>query len=253
MFEIHHLSFAYHSNGAEKALLDRLSLTAAAGELLAVLGPNGVGKSTLLKLIAGLLPSGTERLRLDALDLHALSPRERAKRIAYLPQNTQTAQVSVFEAVLLGRLPHLGLRPSAQDLLVVEATIQDLRLAHLSARRVDRLSGGELQQVVIARALVQEPRLLLLDEPVNHLDLHNQIAVLETISALTRRHGLVTLVVLHDLNLALRFADRFLLLGLDGAVSTGPVTELSADRVGKAYGIEVVKGEISGRPVVIPA
>ncbi|MBK5939917.1 ABC transporter ATP-binding protein [Halochromatium roseum] len=233
-------------------LLDQLNLSVASGELLAVLGPNGVGKSTLLKLIAGLLPCKQGRIGIDTTDLNALSRRERAQRIAYLPQMTEIASVTVFEAVLLGRLPHLGLQPSERDLAMVETMLCDLGLAPLSGRRVSRLSGGELQKVVIARALVQEPRLLLLDEPVNHLDLRNQIAVLRSIQALTRAHALITLVVLHDLNLALRFADRFLLLGPHAAVTTGCMEALASEAVGAAYGITVIRGEVGGLPVMVP-
>jgi iron complex transport system ATP-binding protein len=252
MLEIERLSFAYAGNGSA-LLLDELSLSAEGGELLAVLGPNGVGKSTLLKLIAGLLTAQAGRIRVDAIELGPLAPRERAQRVAYLPQISATAQVSVFEAVLLGRLPHLDLRPSERDLALVDAMISDLGLARLSGRRVSRLSGGELQKVAIARALVQQPRLLLLDEPVNHLDLRNQVAVLSSIRDLARSHALITLVVLHDLNLALRFADRFLLLGPDATVTTGPITELAADDAGAAYGVDVVRGQVGAQPVMIPA
>lgn len=251
MLEIEQLSFGYPQRGA-RPVLDRLDLMAAGGELLAVLGPNGVGKSTLLKLIAGLLPAAPGRLQLDGHDLAPLSRRARARRIAYLPQITATAEVSVFEAVLLGRLPHLGLRPSARDLVLVETLLRDLDLAALSGRRVTRLSGGELQKVVIARALVQEPRLLLLDEPVNHLDLRNQLAVLRSIQALARERALITLIVLHDLNLALRFADRFLLLGPGAVVQSGGMEALTPAAVQTAYGVEVVRGEVGGRPVMVP-
>ncbi|NEX15175.1 MAG: ABC transporter ATP-binding protein [Halochromatium sp.] len=277
MLEIDRLSFSYARGTSSKAvgrhgargafcdvsadsavgnrrplLLDQLNLSVASGELLAVLGPNGVGKSTLLKLIAGLLPCKQGRIGIDTTDLSALSRRERAQRIAYLPQMTEIAPVTVFEAVLLGRLPHLGLQPSERDLAMVDTMLCDLGLAPLSGRRVGRLSGGELQKVVIARALVQEPRLLLLDEPVNHLDLRNQIAVLQSIQALTRAHALITLVVLHDLNLALRFADRFLLLGPRAAVTTGRMDVLASEAVGAAYGIKVIRGEVGGQPVMVP-
>ncbi|MEA1051840.1 ABC transporter ATP-binding protein [Lamprobacter modestohalophilus] len=261
MLEIDRLSFAYARGASSKAaaadngstlLLDQLSLSVAPGELLAVLGPNGIGKSTLIKLIAGLLPCKQGRICIDTTDLSSLSRRERAQRIAYLPQMTEIAPVTVFEAVLLGRLPHLGLQPSERDLAMVDTIIRELGLAPLSGRRVGRLSGGELQKVVIARALVQEPRLLLLDEPVNHLDLRNQIAVLHSIQALTRAHALIALVVLHDLNLALRFADRFLLLGPRAAVTTGRMDVLASEAVGAAYGIKVIRGEVGGQPVMVP-
>ncbi|MBK1646090.1 ABC transporter [Thiocapsa imhoffii] len=247
MLSIAGLSFGYR--GAP--VLSELALQAPAGVLTAVLGPNGVGKSTLLKLIAGLLPAPRDRVRLDGTDLSRLTRTRRAQRIAYLPQMTTPAQVSVFEAVLLGRLPHPSGRTDT-DLVLVEEMLQRLGLACLSDRPVTQLSGGELQKVLIARALVQEPRLLLLDEPVNHLDLRNQIEVLETIQGVVQDQNLVGLVVLHDLNLALRFAERVLLLGPGGAIHTGAMAELRTDQVEQAYGIAVVRGEVGGLPVMIP-
>jgi len=264
MLEIERLSFAYAraaagcalrrptgDAGGRARLLDRLSLAVGAGELLAVLGPNGAGKSTLLKLVAGLLPAQQGRILVDGTDLGSLGAVQRARRVAYLPQIAETAQVTVFEAVLLGRLPHLGLQPGERDLAMVDAIICELGLAPLSARRVGRLSGGELQKVLIARALAQEPRVLLLDEPVNHLDLRNQITVLRSIQKLVRERALITLVVLHDLNLALRFADSFLLLGAEAAVTTGPMQTLGSDHVRSAYGIDVISGRVGGYPVMV--
>jgi len=259
MLEIDRLSFAYQASalavsadGSNVPLLDQLSLTVRVGELVVVLGPNGAGKSTLLKLIAGVLPLRHGRIRVDATDLAELSARDRARRVAYLPQLGTTSEVTVFEAVLLGRLPHLGISPGEQDLMAVDEMICALGLAPLSQRRVTRLSGGELQKVLIARALVQSPRLLLLDEPVNHLDLRNQMAVLRSIRVQVRQRGLASLVVLHDINLALRFADRFLLLAEDATVAQGAIDALAPEAVSDAYGIEVTKGELDGVTVMIP-
>jgi iron complex transport system ATP-binding protein len=249
------LAFSYAGAGSDDRaapVLDQLDLNVGRGALLVVLGPNGVGTSTLLKLVAGLLPFREGVIQLDALDLTGLSARERARRVAYLPQLSASTEVSVFEAVLLGRLPHLGVGPGQRDLAVVDRTLRALGLAPLSARRVTRLSGGELQKVLIARALVQEPQLLLLDEPVNHLDLRNQMAVLRSIQAQARERQLATLVVLHDINLALRFADQFLLMGPDATSTQGPIADLAPEAVGDAYGIEVIRGEVDGRPVMVP-
>ena len=247
MLAIEALHFGYP--GAP--VLSGLAAQAPPGALTAVLGPNGVGKSTLLKLVAGILPLQSGRIRLDGADLPHLSRARRARMVAYLPQMTRPVQVSVFEAVLLGRLPHAG-ADNAADLVVVEQMLYRLGLAHLSDRPVTTLSGGELQKVLIARALVQHPRLLMLDEPVNHLDLRNQIEVMETIRDVVRDRDLAGLVVLHDLNLALRFADRFLLLGPAGATHCGSMADLDAEQVRMAYGIPVVRGEVGGYAVMVP-
>jgi iron complex transport system ATP-binding protein len=232
------------------ALVTGLDFDAASGELLAVLGPNGAGKSTLLKALVHLLRPRAGSARLDGADLTRLGPRERARRVAWLPQQSRPAPVTVAEAVLLGRLPHGG--GGAEDLAILEAVLAALGLAALAGRPCTELSGGELQKVLIARALAQTPRLLALDEPVNHLDLARQIEVLELVRKTTRARGLVTLVVLHDLNLALRFADRFLLLDGRGDARLGPMDSLDAATAGAVYGIPLVVGEVGGHPLLVP-
>lgn len=248
MLHVRDLTFGH---GA-RVLLRGLELTARPGEVVAVLGPNGAGKTTLLKVLAHLLPPRTGALLLDDEPLTGLTPPERARRVSYLPQQNEAAPVTVFEAVLLGRVPHLGWQVGEADLVRVEEILIRLGLAPLAGRSCAALSGGELQKVLIGRALAQAPRLLLLDEPVNHLDLANQIDVLSLVRASTREQGLITLVVIHDLNLALRFADRFLLLDGHGGSESGPMDAISPDRVQRAYGIPVARGEVAGHTLLVP-
>lgn len=248
MLEVSGLALGY----AGPPLLRGLDLGAAAGEVLAVIGPNGAGKTTLLKALARLLRPRAGRLVLDGIDLARLSRRARARRIAYLPQHSQAVPVSVTEAVRLGRLPHRDWPRGAEDRALVDGVITALGLAPLAARACTALSGGELQKVLIARALVQAPRLLALDEPVNHLDLANQLEVLGLVRDTTRTEALVTLVVLHDLNLALRFADRFLLLDGQGGWQAGPIGALAPAAVGRVYGLELAVGEIAGHRLLVP-
>lgn len=235
-----------------RVLLRGLQFDARAGEVLAILGPNGAGKTTLLKVLAHLLPPHGGRLALDDVALTGLTPPERARRVAYLPQHNDVAPVTVFEAVLLGRVPHLGWQVAETDLARVEAILARLGLVALAGRSCAALSGGELQKVLIGRALAQAPRLLLLDEPVNHLDLANQIDVLSLVRATTREQHLVTLVVMHDLNLALRFADRFLLLDGRGGCDAGTMDDLGPERVQRAYGVPVARGSVAGVPLLVP-
>ena len=236
----------------KRRLLEGLDLSVRPGELLAVLGPNGAGKTTLIKALAHLLPPCAGALHLDGISLTGLSRPERARQVAYLPQQNEVAPVTVFEAVLLGRLPHLGWQVGEADLARVEDILARLGLTDLAGRACTALSGGELQKVLIGRVLAQAPRLLLLDEPVNHLDLANQIDVLALVRATTREQALITLVVIHDLNLALRFADRFLLLdGVGGAVS-GTLDELTPERVERAYRVPVARGEVAGHSLLVP-
>lgn len=235
------------------ALLTGLDLAVAPGELLAVLGPNGAGKTTLLKTLVQLGPARCQcaRLELDGEDVTRLGRRARAQRIAYLPQQSQPVPISVVDAVLLGRLPHRRWSVGDADLTLVEELLTALDLNALAGRRCTELSGGELQKVLIARALAQTPRLLALDEPVNHLDLANQLEVLELVRATLRARQLPGLVVLHDLNLALRFADRFLLLDGQGGACGGPIADLDPSLAGHAYGIELVRGTVAGHALLV--
>ncbi|AGX87973.1 ABC transporter ATP-binding protein [Candidatus Symbiobacter mobilis] len=248
MLRVRHLCFGHGS----RVLLRDLDMDVRPGEMLAVLGPNGAGKTTLLKVLAHLWMPHAGSLLLDDVPLTGLTPPERARRVSYLPQQSEAAPVTVFEAVLLGRVPHLGWQVGEADLARVDNVLAHLHLAPLADRCCMALSGGELQKVLIGRALAQEPRLLLLDEPVNHLDLANQIDVLSLVRASTREQGLITLVVIHDLNLALRFADRFLLLDGHGGCETFPMDALSPDRVRRAYGVPVARGEVAGFSMLVP-
>lgn len=236
-----------------RTLVQGLSLRVAGGEVLAVLGPNGAGKSTFIRTVAALHPARSGQLRLDDQDLVRMKVPQRARQLAYLAQSTHAVATSVFDAVLLGRMPHFGWHAGQDDLQRVQQILARLGLLGLAARRCTELSGGELQKVLIARALAQQPRLLLLDEPVNHLDLANQLEVLALVRQAACEEGLVALVVLHDLNLALRFADRYLLLQGPQGCHQGRMHELQAGQVEQVYRVPVVRGTVGGHSLIVPA
>jgi len=232
-----------------------------AGEMVCVLGPNGAGKSTLLKLLAGLLPTQSGDVALDGDELSALSARERAARVAVVPQSLDAVpEVTVFDFVLSGRYSHLGFwrTHKPNDYASVHAALAATDCAELDARLLTNLSGGQRQRVLIARALAQEAELLLVDEPTNSLDPEHQLAIFELLRRLTDE-GRSVLVVTHDLNLASQFAHRLLLMQDGRVVASGsPADVLHPDVLGPVYGEHLqfgslpATGERGERPFVIP-
>ncbi len=251
--EAREVSFAY---GARLAL-DRVSFSAGPGELVALVGPNGAGKSTLLRLAAGLLAPSSGQVRVGGLPAHAAPRRALARVCALVPQEPRAPwPFTVREAVMMGRAPHQGLLalPGPFDHGAVDGALRACDLEHLAHRRLDALSGGERRRVFFARALAQEPRVLLLDEPTAFLDLAHQVAAME-MARVAARGGLCVVAVLHDLNLAGESADRIVVLSRGRVVADGaPRDVLSADRVGEVWGVPVWRGEngVTGAPVVLP-
>lgn len=218
---IEDLAFRYGS----RRVLEGLSVRAGAGEMVALLGRNGSGKSTLLHLAAGVLRPATGRVRLDNVDLQELPPRERARRIAMVPQALAVPYAfTVREVVSLGRTPYLApLRGEGpEDAAAIERALAQAEVSDLAARLASETSGGEQQRVALAMALAQEPALLLLDEPTAHLDVHHQLSLLGLVRRLNRQHGLTVLAAMHDMNLAALWFDRILLLDDGRIVADGP-------------------------------
>jgi iron complex transport system ATP-binding protein len=219
-----------------------VSLRADAGEWLAVIGPNGAGKSTLLKAIAGVLPC-TGRIEIDGQALEQMKVRDRSRQLAMVAQSPIMPEaITVVEYALLGRNPYLGplARESSTDLDRVHTALADLDVAHLTTRFVATLSGGERQRVLLARVLVQDTPVLLLDEPTTALDVGHQQDVLELIDRLRRERGLTIITTLHDLTVASRYPDRLVLL-VDGVVEAeGTALDvLTEDHLARFYGAAV--------------
>lgn len=211
------------------------------GSISAIVGPNGVGKSSLFRLIAGLQKPHGGSIELDGGDLARLSDRRRNETVFFLSQHVSIrAALSVFDIVLLARKSEKGGRATSADLLRVEGILDQLGISHLSDRPVTDLSGGQQQLVATAQAFVREPDILLLDEPTSALDLRRQLEVMEQIRKVTAERGIVTLVALHDLGLASRFAERFVLIS-DGAIAAdgSPKDVLSGDAIQRAYGVGI--------------
>ena len=252
MIEAVDLRFGYPGHTVGQGL----SLALRAGEVVALLGPNGGGKTTLLKTLLGLLPAQGGEVRLDGRSLTAWALPERARRVGYVPQGqASTFGYSARQMVLMGRTAHLGLiaRPGARDQAVADQALRRLGIDHLADRSVHRMSGGERQLVLIARALAQEPRAVLLDEPTASLDFGNQGLVMCAIRALAGE-GLGVLFTTHDPNQARRCADTALLLREGCVLAAGPVAQVvNAANLRALYGADVDdSGGPRGLPVFLP-
>ena len=239
-----------------KRVLDSVTIkNLKPGEVIAIIGPNAAGKSTLFRTIAGLVKPLAGQISFADQDVAGMHPGERASHIFYMPQIfAMNAVLSVFEVVLLALKQSGRATVSADDISMVEGALERLGISRLANRIVSELSGGQQQLVSIAQALVRAPSVMLLDEPTSALDLRHQIDVLQRVGAATRERGSVSLVALHDLNLAARFADRIILMGQGRVVSDGsPVEVLSSARIQEIYGVTVETGfTASGQLYVAP-
>jgi iron complex transport system ATP-binding protein len=248
---IENLTFSY---GATPVLRDITLPAIAAGQITGVIGPNAAGKTTFFKCIAGLL-TGRGRLLLDGTDLRALPGAERAARVTYLPQDVSVrAVLTVFEAVLLARQHSISWRVSDEDLTVVTRILDDVRITPLALRYLNELSGGQRQLVSIAQALARDARVLLLDEPTSNLDLQHQLEVLDLMKETTAARQMTTLIAVHDLNLAARYADQLIVLTNGAVYSAGPATDvLTPAMLRDVYGVHAtVAPGPDGRPQVTP-
>jgi len=221
-------------------------------QILAILGPNGVGKTTLLKCMNAILRPKAGSIMVEDLDLLTADRMEIARRMGYVPQRSEAGRITAFDAILLGRRPHIRWDVSDNDLRIVEAAIRMLRLEDLALRYIDEMSGGELQKVSIARALVQEPRILLLDEPTSSLDLRNQLDILEIVRGVVTDHDVAAVMTMHDLNMALRYADRFIFLKGGTICAAGGPDVVTAEMIETVYGVPVTVERYNGFQVVVP-
>ncbi|RPI76854.1 MAG: ABC transporter ATP-binding protein [Desulfobacteraceae bacterium] len=221
MLTVEDLSFSYR----EKPILSEIAFKVQSGVIHGLLGPNASGKTTLLKLLNGLLQPQQGRVLTDGRVVARLSRKEIAGFMAMVPQQTTVVfAFSVLQMVIMARAAKLGMLgvPSGQDYTEARLALKDLGAEHLADRRFNELSGGERQMVLLARALFQDPRILLLDEPTAHLDFKNQFLILDKIREVTRRKHLATLITLHDPNLAARYCDRMILLKAGRVLGDGP-------------------------------
>lgn len=249
MLRVEELRFRYGKRGGE--VLRGVSLTLGEGEIGVLLGKNGAGKTTLLECLLGIRRPQSGRVFFRGEDLLAMKQRERARRVAYVPQNIRFGALTVFDSVLLGRVSRFGSRCGEEDRRCTRRVLEEMGLEDFASRNVEELSGGERQKVAVARALAQEPQLLIFDEPTGNLDIANEILILREAARLAREKGIGVLTSLHDLDRALAFGDRFYLMK-DGVVKYHAAREeVSGDMLGDVFGVRVRIAALEDRKIVL--
>ena len=231
-----------------------ICLEVAESEILGIVGPNGAGKSTLIRCIDRILAPQKGTVLLDGKDIKKLNRMEIARKMGYVPQSaSQIFSTTVFDTVLMGRRPHLSWRSNEKDIGKVLEVLQMLKIEDLAMRDINELSGGQKQKVFIARALAQEPDVLLLDEPTSNLDIKHQLEVMEIIKNIVRDKGISAVIAIHDLNLAARYSDRIVMMDNGRIFAAGnPSSVLTQDNIKLVYGVEVIVSNHNGTPYIIP-
>ena len=243
------IAYAY---GRNQPVLERVRADITPGSFLAILGVNGCGKSTLLGCLDGMIEPARGEIELGGATLSSYPRDDRAQRIALVAQHSHANRLTVFDALLLGRKPYIKSAPNDADFAAVDRVVDELNLHDLALRYVDELSGGEYQKVMIGRALVQETDIVLLDEPTNNLDMANQAEVMSLVRSIVDERDIAAAAVMHDLNLSLRYCDRFLMVK-DGLVAAyGDVNVITPESVADVYGVDVEIIEHRGRRIVVP-
>ena len=248
MMQVKNLSF--HYKGCPEVLKD-ISFDMEPGQFLAILGNNGVGKSTLLKCFNHILKPDSGVVCLDGENLLKQSSREVAKKVAFVSQSVPSTQMTVHDVVMLGRRPYMKWGFTEEDHKIVHDAMHRLDVEDMRGRFLNQLSGGEKQKVMLARALAQQPKVLLLDEPTSALDIQNQYQVLKLVREFCHKDNMIAVVVIHDLNLALRFCDRFLLLKDGHVYRHGDRNILDSEVLRDVYGVDAKVVEIEGRHMVL--
>ena len=249
MLKCENLVFRYSRGG--RAVLNGASLELKQGEIGIVLGKNGSGKTTLFKNILGIHSPVSGKIRFDGENLLKMSRRERARRIAYVPQEIHFGALSVFDSVLMGRIAHFGLKASHDDYVAVEKILTDMGLEDFATRNVDNLSGGERQKIAIARAMAQEPKMMIFDEPTGNLDIANEQLIIQEAKKLAREKNISILSSLHDLNQALYFGDRFFFMK-DGVIRhTGGRECVNEAVIRDVFDIDVKIAMVDGQKIIL--
>ena len=249
MLKVENLSFQYGKNAP--MVLKGASLELESGQIGILLGRNGSGKTTFFKSLLGINRASGGSITLDGEDVLKLSRRERARRIAYVPQEIHFGDLTVFDSVLMGRIAYFGVRTGADDYAAVEKILRDMDLEDFAFRNVDHLSGGERQKIAIARAMAQEPKLMVFDEPTGNLDIANEHRIMDEAKKLAREKNIGILSSLHDLNQAMSFGDKFFFLK-DGVIKYAVGKEgITPEVIRDVYDIDVRIVEVNNEKIIL--
>ena len=250
MLKVENLNFRYRKFSG--TVLNGASLELNPGEIGILLGKNGSGKTTLFKNILGIHKPNSGRILFEGEDLLKMSRKERARRIAYVPQDIHFGALTVFDSIMLGRISYFGLKSGDDDYRAVEKILMDMHLEEFAFRMVDELSGGERQKIAIARAMAQEPKLMIFDEPTGNLDIANEQLIMEEARKLAKEKNIAILSSLHDLNQALTFGDKFFFLKKGVVKYAGGREIITSEVIKDTFDIDIRLREIDGQTVVLP-
>lgn len=249
MLKINDLSFRYGRRSPP--VLKGVSLSLEPGEIGIILGKNGSGKTTLFKNILGINDPDGGSILFEGENLLKMSKKERARRIAYVPQHIHFGALTVFDSILMGRVTYFGLRAGREDYEIVEQIIADMKLEDFAERNAEELSGGEKQKIAIARAMAQEPQMLIFDEPTGNLDIANEQLIVDEAKKLAREKHIAILSSLHDLNQAMDMGDRFFFMK-GGVIShSGGPECFTQEIIRDTFDISVRVAELDGQKVIL--
>lgn len=232
MLSIKNLHFGYSK---KEEILKGIDVSLNTGEIGVILGANGAGKSTLLKNILGLLKPSQGEITINGEDMINIKSKLRAQKIAYVSQNVEMPNLSVYETILMARLPYYSLAPSKKDREIVFSIIREFDLEHYMNKMSTELSGGEKQIVAIARALAQEPNLLVFDEPTSNLDISKSLLLEEKIMRVVKEKNIAVIMAIHDLNIAYDIADRFYFMNHGGIIASGGKEVFTEENIYKTF------------------
>lgn len=249
MIKVNNLKVRYHKN--QKLIIDDISFTLLNNKINVLIGLNGSGKSTIIQSIVGLNKKMSGSILFDDVDITKLSSKKRAQEVAYVPQNITFGSLSVFETILLGRLPYFNITASNNDIQKVTDIINEMNLNDLINKKVNELSGGEKQKVAICKALVQEPKLLVLDEPTSNLDINSSLQFLKLLKNKIIEKNITVLIAIHDLQLAMDIGDLFFFIKDGKVIEHGDKTILNKENLKECFDIDCKIIDIDNKKVIV--